>query len=384
MFCENCGAKLDDDALFCVNCGTRIQQETDSGTDPAPTPVPSPTPVSSPAATPVAAPVPALAQEDTTPNRKPIFIAAIAVICMLIVVIAGMLILSQAQKNERTHANVQVPITFNFATEGPNDPIGVPLLIQGTDLDNNHFEQRYLSPVDGGSVELKAGSYTVTVAGPTPNTSGQVYKVQNTSAFELDVPVPDEDGDEQQQDENQSDISFTFTSVLPQDLTDDEIEEMKEWMEEFDVDPVVADETMNAVTVERDKELARIKLEQEKQAALNANPSVLTGNGTEIIPGVTLTGTVKIGTFYGKSDSVKDIAYLQLPGNISAQNVWYRVFKVYTTSVEPIDCVELGDSFSQYIGKTVSVSGDIEAFFTRGPACSTIMFVNARVTRVFE
>lgn len=358
MYCGNCGTQLNDDAIFCLSCGMRTQPEE----------APSVTP----------------AQKETAPNRKPILIVAIIVICVLIAIIAGISAFSQMQKNERTHASVPIPITINFTTEGPNDPIGVPILIQGTDLDNNHVEQRYLSPASGGTTELKAGSYTVSVAGPTPSMSGQVYKEQGQNSYMLEVPVPAESDDDQAQESEEPDIDFTFASVPPQDLTEEDIDDMEKWTREFDVDPNEAGAAIDAVTNARDKELARIRLEQERQAALNANPSVLTGNGTDHISGVTLTGTVKIGTFYGKSNSVKDIVYLQLPSKISAQNVWYRAFTTHLTSVEPTDLIELDDSFSSYIGKTVSISGDIAMYFTRGPSCSWFTFENASVTRVFE
>lgn len=366
MFCTNCGTQLNDDAMFCTSCGAKIQREETSATMPA----------SAEAAVPPS--------EAPTPNRKPIIIAAIVLACVAIALIAVMFACSQAQRHERTHAAVAVPVTIAFSTEGPNNPIGVPLIIEGTDLDNKHVEQLYLSPASGGTVELAAGSYSVRVAGPMPNTSGQVYKDQDANAYALEIPVPDEDGDEQPATETQPDINITLVSVAPQDLTEDEIQKIKDWTTEFDVDPNEAAQAIEAVIRVRDQEIARANLEKEKQAALNANPSMLTGNGTETISGVTLTGTVRKGTFTGKSNSVKDIVYLQLPSKISIEKVRYPAYTAYQTEIDPIDGIELGDSFLSYIGKTVTISGDITIQFTPGPSVSWVYFTNASVTRVFE
>ena len=34
MFCKNCGAKIDDDALFCEKCGTIINRPVSAETNP--------------------------------------------------------------------------------------------------------------------------------------------------------------------------------------------------------------------------------------------------------------------------------------------------------------------------------------------------------------
>ena len=33
MFCRNCGAQLDDDALYCEKCGTKISSQNSANTD---------------------------------------------------------------------------------------------------------------------------------------------------------------------------------------------------------------------------------------------------------------------------------------------------------------------------------------------------------------
>ena len=68
MFCENCGAKLEDDAKFCTECGTPVEDIAVS--EPAPQPVAQPQPV-----------------QQTAPQKSPLVPILIAVLAVLVIAI---------------------------------------------------------------------------------------------------------------------------------------------------------------------------------------------------------------------------------------------------------------------------------------------------------
>lgn len=380
MFCGNCGTEIRNDAAFCPKCGTKVQ--VDENIMPADVQVASVAPAEAPSAPEQLAPV--AVQQNGRSNKRIVIIAVIAVVIVAVAAIVSVFAFSLAQKHERTHATIAVPISVSYTGNGANDPIGVPLVIEGTDLDGNHVEERFLSPANGGTVDLQAGSYTVTVPGPTPSKTGQVYKEQGKSSQTIEVPVPDEDGDKTPAPEDEPNIDIELKPVPPDQLTNDDIEGMKNWINDFNLDDPTAQEAEDNAINEYEKEKARVKLEEEKQAALNANPSSITGNGTWSLSQQTLTGTVKKNVFEGVHNyPAEEIIYLQLPSNLTVSNVEHHVSQ---GSVLVEDKIVLGDSFSSCIGQVVTISGELVNAFTRTArgSCSPLAFENAKVTKTFE
>lgn len=386
MYCVNCGAEIKDDATFCTKCGAKTQAEENETITPAAADVSvqETAQAVAPAVAVTDSAAPDNEPADSQPKKKPAIIIAIAVAVVIVVAAIGVFVFMQAQKHEKTHALVTVPINVTYTDDGANDPIGVPLIIEGTDLDNKHVEQRFLAPATGGDIELQAGSYTVRVSGPTPSKTGEVYQEQGESSITLEVPVPDEGDSKSSTPVANPTIDVTLEPLPIESVTEEDIEKMEEWMEAFDVSPSEAEEAMNAVIKKRDDEVARAKLEQEMQAALNANPSLINAGGLTYTSQCVLTGTVQQGTFNGRGAS-SEVIYLQLPRELAVHNI-----KCFSMNIGPetkqSDRIVIGALGNGHIGKTVSITMQIEWIYDKTPenACSTLRAINASVTRVFE
>lgn len=302
-----------------------------------------------------------------------------AVICALIVLAAvvGMLVIKQMQANENKHAMTEVQFAFSYSGDAANEPVGVPLLVEGTDLDGNHAEQQILATASGGTLEFLAGSYTISVDGYPASTSGVVYEVQGENARALEIPEPNEDGTMPQA--VIPDLNYSFTPIPADKVTDHDIEEIEKWMTVYGVEPDEIKRAVAAITERRNAEVARISLEQEKQAALDSNPSSVPGTNQHAAPAAQLTGTVCVeyhsaGIPGGEGGNV---CYLQLPKNVLLTGTQYDFSE---------NKVILPESLSSYKGQVVTISSHYSGRPTgsiKEAAVSSIWAYDATVVRTF-
>lgn len=433
MHCANCGTPIDDDSTFCINCGSKVQpsEERVSLSDPDETTVletatnadetvalPNEADdASSSAETTVlpqdgigtiidnapttaipaaAAPQPNLQQNftkqmpvvqqasETAPkksrNKKvPIIIA---VVCVLIVaaVAIGIFATHQAKVHEETHVTTPVEFVFTYTGDQAEQPIGVPLLIQGTDLDSNHVEQQVLATTTGENLELLAGTYTISVVGDPVSKNGVVYQAQGNGTQELVIPVPSGNTAIQP---IVPDLDITFAVIPAKEITDQQIEAIKSWMTSYGINPDEIQSITSAIANKRNEEVARITLEKEKQAALDANPSVIPGNPDEQQTQLAqLTGTVHVEYHEGYIPEIggMNVCYLLLPKAV--------VFRGTPVEDPTENKVILPDSMSSYKGKVITISS---VYYWSGTASTPEAEVssiyaasNARVVRVFE
>lgn len=379
MFCTNCGSKNNDDAAFCANCGTSMQDTSGLGVFTASESNPvNQVPLCNEPAYDYS--MPSKQKKSLSKNK----ILIIVSICIVILVAAaiGFFAYLQAKKSEAEHATTQVQFAFSYSGDTTNEPVGIPLLIEGTDLDGSHTKEQLLATPTGGTLELLAGSYTISVDGMPVSNNGVVYEVEGESIQSLDIPVPS--GDKEAPKAIIPDLNYSFAPVAIDKVTDQQIEGIRDWMNAYGVDTSEINSIISAVTDRRDTEVARIKLEKEKKEALASNPSSVYGtNLNQNAPAAQLTGTVCVKYFavsnFDMPDARGDVCYLQLPKSVKLLGTQYDGMAASR--------VILPESLSSYKGQVVTISshfsGRATASIKEAP-CSPIWAYDAIIVRTFK
>ncbi|MEI3376541.1 MAG: zinc ribbon domain-containing protein [Coriobacteriales bacterium] len=423
MYCKNCKSQLDDDAIFCTECGTKVQDVPAVTTDETTT-IDTATPLgkhSVPANDEViaitsgetvvlenagesleskGAPEEAAAYQPQHTKQMPVtpeqqVVAAqpaggtkkkrtglvIAIVCVAVAALVGIgiFVYTQITAHQKSHTPVPVQVSFAFPNSQDAQPIGVPLVIRGTDLDGRAVDEQVLATPGGEDVELLAGEYTMSVAGSPASAGGVVYGVEGDAEQRLEVPVP---GDDAGQSEPAQPVDFGFSVVPANEVSDAQIDDIKQWMQEYGVSADEIQSIGTAIVERRNAEVARIALEQEKQAALAANPSVIEPDGDPRTAQATrtaqLTGTVCVQYFEGMTDS-GDVVYLQLPSDVRIANV---------NAVDYVDTsrIILPSSFSAYRDKVITISAPYSVRKTasiKEAQCSLVWANNPKLVREF-
>lgn len=289
------------------------------------------------------------AKKKMEPKKIAIIISCVSLVTV-IAILLGVFAFTKYKENETAHITTEVQFAFSYSGDTENQPIGVPLLVEGTDLDGNHAEQQILATSAGGTLDLLAGSYTIKVDGQPASSNGVVYEVQGENEKPLEIPVPNED-EEQTAYTIIPDLNYSFTVEAPEDVTDSQIDAIKDWMKTYGVDPNEITHVAAQITERRSDAVARITLEREKQAALNANPPTVYGtNVNPNAPASQLTGTVHYEYANGSLASAGGayVCYLQLPRTVELVGTQYTGMSS--------DKVILPNSLSSYQGQVVTIS----------------------------
>lgn len=346
--CTKCGNTIPDDAKFCPRCGepagkptqhvvqgevqdvvpgegsravrgTAQRHAQDEGRDAAGASGPEP--------------------GNRRARRMAIVLLVAAVV--LAAVVVGILIWqgSNQRRDEATEAQAaydaahqKVTVDIGVTAEGwSQDASPVPIHVEGTDLDGNPVSETLCLTPGASTVELSRGTYTLAVIGSPVTSSGGIFEYPSE---DLTVTVG-EDGvgvsigsaqDVSARVSSGTDSSaapsasasaaagsssrtsmvmnaiptFQFTPVASEDVTDEQLQAISDWMSSAGIDASTAAGYVDSARSAREAKLAQIAEEQaaqkaaEKQAALDANPSIVhsTAN-TQDSETVILTGTVK-------------------------------------------------------------------------------------------
>lgn len=201
-------------------------------------------------------------------NRKPLIIAIACIVVALIACLAVFLVLNE--KNKQAH--VPVPVSFAFEASGYDSQTGsgIPIHVEGVDLDNKTVSETLL--VDAGSpgLELLRGSYDITVVGSPVTGSGGIYVVPDTVTHieiaEGNVTINGESFSFNQNEGSPIELPVVvFTAIKPQDVTDEQIAAVKTWMGEVDFSQETINKFADSIIANRKAGIA--KAEEEKLAA---------------------------------------------------------------------------------------------------------------------
>lgn len=201
-------------------------------------------------------------------SKKPMIIVIACIVVVLIACLAVFLVLNE--KNKQAH--VPVPVSFAFEASGydPQTGSGIPIHVEGVDLDNKTVSETLL--VDAGSpgLELLRGSYDITVAGSPVAGSGGIYAVPDTVTHieiaEGNVTINGESFSFDQNEGSPIELPVVvFTAIKPQDMTDKQIVAVRAWMGDVGFGEETIDKFADLIIANKKAGIA--KAEEEKLAA---------------------------------------------------------------------------------------------------------------------
>ena len=291
MFCPNCGAKVDDAAVFCVKCGAPLK-----GADPARGLAPS-VPVS-PGTSPEE---PGASKPKKRRSRAKTAIVASVVVLLLagggaagyyfgVHVPAQRQAAAQKLSDKRAHAKVHV--TLAVSGDGWDTSAGssrLPVHVTGTNADGDYDETQYVSS-DGTGLELIAGSYELAVPASPIAADGSLFEVSGDSiALDIaadtdidpnspDVPAnPDEVSDVPDSDyDATSGGAITLSRADMAAVSDEDIDAAKTYLEADDsLDADTAQRLTDALSSARDEALKKHDAEMAAAAKAQAADALL-------------------------------------------------------------------------------------------------------------
>lgn len=207
-------------------------------------------------------------------NRKPMVIAIACIVVVLVACLAAFLVLNE--KNKQAH--VPVPVSFAFEASGYDSQTGsgIPIHVEGIDLDNKSVSETLL--VDAGSpgLELLRGSYDITVVGSPVTGSGGIYVVPDTVTHieiaEGNVAINGESFSFDQNEGSPIELPVVvFTAIRPQDVTDKQIIAVRAWMGDVGFSEETIDKFADLILA--NKKAGIVKAEEEKLAAWRTKTS---------------------------------------------------------------------------------------------------------------
>ena len=260
-------------------------------------------------------------------SKKPV--AIVAAVLAVLLCVGGVAVWQFQQKAEwdRSHAFYTLPIDLDAipAAYDPDSSTPVPVKVEGTDFEGTAFSQTYYLTPDANTIEAPRGTYTVAPAGDVVR-EGVLYRTNDeavdvvvdeegwhtaseeeredahaseskagessssSAALGTDDPAAapenaqankqgDGEADANTQDESQSqaanesapsdqdafEISFEYEPIAPEDVTDEQLTSLTEWLGDSDVQQEQAQHLVETVKQKREDRLAEIG-EEEKAA----------------------------------------------------------------------------------------------------------------------
>lgn len=228
MYCNNCGARLEEGAVFCENCGAPVAGGA--------------------VVAPVAGGAASAAANSQTADPRPVdpqlqrhrgrYVAIAAGICS--VLLAGGAcgyyfgVYEPAQRAAEEQAaydadHAECPVHLVVGGDGwdtSNGASKLPVSIQGTDLDGNAVDLVAYVDSDGNGVSLKAGEYKAEVAASPFGSDGSVWKVPCTTATFSFSP-----GNGEPVDLGDDKVFDLGSPIAPSKVTDEQISAARSYAE---------------------------------------------------------------------------------------------------------------------------------------------------------
>lgn len=313
--CTKCGNAIPDDAKFCPRCGepagkptqhvvqgevqdvvpdegSRVVRETaqrhaqDEGRDA----------------------VGASGPEPGNRRARRMAIMLLVVVVVLVAVVAGLLIWqgSNQRRDEATEAQTaydaahqEVTVDIGVTAEGwGQDASPVPIHVEGTDLDGNPVSETLCLTPDASTVELSRGTYTLTAIGSPVTSSGGIFEypsedltvtvgedgvgvsIGSTQGVSARVSSAASSASASAAAGSSSSTSmvmnaiptFQFTPVASEDVTDEQLQAISDWMSSAGIDASTAAGYVDSARSAREADQAVYYLEL---------PSPITVSGTQ-------------------------------------------------------------------------------------------------------
>lgn len=207
MYCKSCGTEVTDDARFCPSCGAAMDVPT------------RPQPQAQPHVQYQEQYEPQMELEDG-PARSSIVIAALAGIAFGLAVVVGAILVIRAS-SQTSRISVVVPIEVPGLDEN-----GTRVPVEARRVDEDAAVEpvyAFLEP-NGSGLYLESGSWDVKALGSPISSKGELYNVPSNVVHVVLDDAAIESGKTSETSE-----PLTFERIDPVDLTEDYIEQAKEF-----------------------------------------------------------------------------------------------------------------------------------------------------------
>lgn len=162
-------------------------------------------------------------------NKKTLIIAIMSVVVMALIVCGVFLFV----KNKQDHTATPILFSFEAANYDPETGSGIPVYIEGTDLDGAAVSELVLVDEGNADVELLRGEYDISVVGSPVNADGGIYTttedVMHLVISENEITVNDEVISKNENGAIALPV-IKLTAVKAKDVTDKQISAIKTWM----------------------------------------------------------------------------------------------------------------------------------------------------------
>ena len=263
MYCNNCGAKLEDGATFCTECGARVDAGADgqATTGAAPAPAPGASWQSGPVADQTAVrpsvvpPTPINPSSDRHPNRprqEPqnsrarIVVAAGLALALVAgggaALYLGVIAPQQRAAQEQADQQAATKAADDAAHSDHAVKIGIkasswdtdagasklPVAVKGEDLDGNSVDTTAYVDSHGDGLVLKQGKYDLTFPASPLGASGQLWSPKSGQAT---VTLGDKLGDGEAVDVSDTVIANLGDPIDATSVTDDALSQAQSYAE---------------------------------------------------------------------------------------------------------------------------------------------------------
>lgn len=213
-------------------------------------------------------------QEKKKKRRKRIRrIALVILLLAIIAAVAGGLLWYSHEQDLKAKAHSMHAVPLTIVAEGYTEhDTGIPVMVEGTDLDGNHVSGMYYVYSGGGGIELLRGDYTFTFPASPIGAQGAMWGVETES---IQVSIPDTiEADAAFEDAKNTPV--VLTPIAPLDVTVDAINRSYEYAKYDPVfgsqagtfrDAAIASHEEAILNAEAEAEAARIA---EEEAAARA------------------------------------------------------------------------------------------------------------------
>lgn len=316
-------------------------------------------------------------------------VAAVAVVAVLLVQQAG----TPGSSSQEEAASQKATVTVNVSGEGfdPSTSTPVPLHVTGDGVSKNV----YTDSSGNAEIELVPGVYVVKVAAPCYASDGSLFGSDDSVATSVTV---------NEGDENVS-VLMTVSSLDLATVSADDMSKADFFARKAGADTTTILKYSAATNTRRhnaidclaikeadERQEPESQVEDEKQRALDANPSIIhSTQDNQDSDEVTLTGTVCMETraFPVYPDKSADVYYLELPSQVTVTGTQYGDQSNTKMIISQVDSPSSSDyAYAMCVGKTVSVKGKVSVNPTSSDPSFEISMLNfyddARLMKVFS
>lgn len=199
-------------------------------------------------------------------KNNTLLIVAISLFAVAVGVLIGTFFFLHYE-DESLHRPVPLLLSIEAADYDPQTASGLPVAIEGTDLDGKRVSELRLFDQDSTTFELLQGEYVITVVGSPVNAQGVVYEIPTTP---IDLSIQEnriyingvENGSVQEDMPSIQLPTIMLSPIKSETITNDQIDAVRAWMSRFGLSESRINEFVQAINTNKQAALDRIAAEK--------------------------------------------------------------------------------------------------------------------------